>query len=95
LFVHGIYLPHSREVVRGKFELFAMLVGKTSSQVGFSKHAYIVQVKRAINDFGTVLNLLLILLVFAEAERNIAINCGLALRDFLFEENKVLTGVIQ
>lgn len=95
LFIHGIHLPDSREVVGGKFKFFAVLEGKTSSQVCFSKHANIVQVKRPVNDLGAELNLLFVLLVFAEAKRNVTVNCSLALRNFLFKDAKILTGIIQ
>ena len=92
LLVHWLQFSHSGQIIDSCLVLLNSLVGKTSPEVRLDQNIDIVDVQRSIKHLGTVIDLLLILLVFTIAEGNIAKDGSLLLRDFFFEHPKVLIG---
>lgn len=66
-----------------------MFIGQTSAEVGFCEDTGVIDEQRPIDDLSAELNLLLVLFVFAVAERNVPKNSGLHLLDVFLKHSKV------
>jgi len=72
-----------------------MFISKSSPQVSLKQHVHVVQVKCSINDFGSALDLLAVLLVLAEAESHVVENGCFNLGDFLLKQGEILNKVLE
>ena len=95
LFVHGLELTNSDQIVDSWLILLDSLVSETSSKVGFDQDVEVRDEKRAINDLGAELNLLPVLSIFTVTESNVAKDGSLKLKDLFLEDRKVFVGDLE
>ena len=72
-----------------------MFVCNTAADVRLNQHINVVDVKGAVDCLGTVFDLMLVLLVFSVAERDVVVNISLELTNFFSKQGEILYGILE
>jgi hypothetical protein len=72
-----------------------VFVCQTAAEVCLDQHINVVDVKGAVDCLGTVLDLMLVLLVFSIAERDVVVNISFKLTNFFSKQGEIFNDILE